>query len=871
MKLKKVIKISLITLGIIVVVLAVTPFLFKDKITEMVKKSLNESVNAKIDFASVDLSLLKSFPKLNVGINNLSVINYAPFEGDTLAFVETTQLKMGIKELFKKEGEAMSINSIDINKARLNLLNNLDGITNYDISIADSTSDNNSSESTLNIDLENYSISNSSLTYFDQESDMGLIINAFNHTGSGNFKGETSKLITKSNALVSFVMGETNYLNKNKVTLDAVIGIDFGTNTYRFEDNSGYVNNLLLEFDGFVQLLDEGQLVDITFSNPGASFKDFLALIPETYSKNLNDVETNGNFKLHGVIKGLNNDDRIPGFNINMTSNDAAFKYKSLPKAVENINIDISVLNETGITANTIVDINAFNFKIDQDVFKSEAHLKNITENMLVDAKLSGTINLANLTKAYPVELDHELSGILKANIITAFDMEAVTNNNYERIKSSGDLNLSNFNYQPEGFVDALNINSAGLKFNPTTITLTNFDALIGSTDIKLSGDIKNLFGYVLNNQELQGNFNISSNRFVVQDVLAKETETVATETEKTQFKIPQFLDCTFNANAQTVVYDNLNLNNVSGQLRIKDQTVSLNNMQADIFKGLINFNGSVSTSEATPAFSMDLNLQNMDIAQSFAGLELLQNIAPIAKVINGAFNSTLKLSGNLNSEMSADLNTLTGKFLAGITQATVNVPDNNALKLIDNQLNFVDFKDLNLKDSKFDMSFNNGVVDMKPVKFKIKDIEVDLAGGHSFSQAMNYKATFNVPAKYLGNEINNLLSQLNSVEASNIVVPVAANITGNIFKPEIKTDLSSSVTNLTKQLVEIKKQELIGDGKTKANELIGNLFGGNTTKQKDSITVQDSIKTNQVENTVKNVLDGLLNKKKKTKDTIKN
>lgn len=871
MKLKKVIKISSITLGIIIVVLAVTPFLFKDKITAMVKKSLNESVNAKIDFASVDLSLFKSFPKLNVGINNLSVINYAPFEGDTLAFVETTQLKMGIKELFKKEGEAMSINSIDINKAQLNLLNNLDGITNYDISIADSTSDNNSSESTLNIDLENYSIANSNLTYYDEESNMRLIINELNHSGSGNFKGDISKLTTTSNALVSFAMGETNYLNKNKVTLDAVIGIDFGTSTYSFEDNSGYVNNLLLEFDGFVQLLDEGQLVDITFSNPGASFKDFLALIPETYSKNLNDVETKGNFKLHGVIKGLNNDDRIPGFNINMTSNDAGFKYKSLPKAVEDINIDISVVNETGITANTIVDINAFNFKIDQDVFKSEAHLKNITENMLVDAKLNGTVNLANLTRAYPVELEQELNGILRANINTAFDMEAVTNNRYERIKSSGDLSLSNFNYQPEGFVDALNINSAGLTFNPATIILTNFDALIGSTDIKMSGDIKNLFGFILNNQELQGNFNISSNRFVVQDVLAKDTETVAKETERTQFKIPQFLDCTFNANAQTVVYDNLNLNNVSGQLRIKDQTVSLNNMQADIFKGLINFNGSVSTVSEIPVFSMDLNLQSMDIAQSFAGLELLQSIAPIAKVINGAFNSTLKLSGNLNSEMSADLNTLTGNFLAGITQATVNVPDNNALKLIDNQLNFVDFNDLNLKDSKFDMSFNNGVVDMKPVKFKIKDIEVDLAGGHSFSQDMNYKATFNVPAKYLGKEVNNLLSQLNSVEASNIVVPVAANITGNIFKPDIKTDLSSSVTNLTKQLVEIKKQELLGDGKTKVNDLIGNLFGGATTKN-DSISKQpDSTKTNNVETTVKNVLGGFLNKKKKTKDTIKN
>lgn len=870
MKLKKILKIALITLGILVVILAVTPFLFKDKITAMVKNSLNESVNATIDFASVDLSLLKSFPKLNVEISDLSVVNIAPFEGDTLAFIETTKLKMSIKELFKKEGEAMSINSIAITSARLNLMSNADGIANYDIAKTETSSEGNSNESTLNIDLENYSILNSRLSYFDEESGMRLIIDELYHSGSGNFKGETSKLTTTSNALVSFIMGETNYLNKNKVTLDAVIGIDFGTSTYSFEDNSAYINNLLLKLDGFVQLLDEGQLIDISFSNPGASFKDFLALIPEAYSKNLNDVETNGDFKISGVIKGLNSDERIPGFNIQMTSTNADFKYKSLPKAVKDINIDVSVVNETGITAQTIVDVNAFNFKIDTDIFKSEAHLKNLTENMLVDAKLNGTINLGNLTKAYPMELEQELNGILKAQISTAFDIEAVSNHRYERIKSSGDLSLSNFKYQPEGFADALTIKTAALKFNPATITLSNFDAVIGSTDITLTGDIKNLFGFVLNNQELQGNFNINSNRFVVQDVLTKDREAATTTTNSAPFKIPQFLNCTLYANAETVVYDNLNLKNVSGQLRIKDQMVSLSNMKADIFKGLINFEGSVSTKEATPQFNMDLSLQNLDIAQSFAGLDLLKNIAPIAKVINGAFNSTLILSGNLNSELSPDLNTLTGNLLAAITQAQVNVPENNALNLIDKQLNFVDFNDLNLKDSKFDLNFNKGVVGMKPVKFKIKDIEVDLNGGHSFSESMNYKATFNVPAKYLGNEVNSLLSQLKSAEASNIVVPVVANITGNIFKPEIKTDLSSSVTNLTKQLVEIKKQELLGDGKTKINELIGSLLGGSTTKT-DSISKPDSTKTNDVETTVKNVLGGFLNKKKKTKDTVKN
>ena len=56
-------------------------------------------------------------------------------------------------------------------------------------------------------------------------------------------------------------------------------------------------------------------------------------------------------------------------------------------------------------------------FAIDQDVFNAKAIVKNIATNALVDAELKGTINLANVTKAYPVKLDKPLTGILKADV----------------------------------------------------------------------------------------------------------------------------------------------------------------------------------------------------------------------------------------------------------------------------------------------------------------------------------------------------------------------------------------------------------------------------------------------------------------------
>lgn len=125
--LKKILKITGITLLVLIIGLVAAPFIFKDKIKEMIAKSLNESVDAKIAFEDVDLSLLKSFPRANVTIDQLSIINKAPFEGDTLFYSGETNLKMSIKELFKDASETINLESISAENAVVNIIFNKDG------------------------------------------------------------------------------------------------------------------------------------------------------------------------------------------------------------------------------------------------------------------------------------------------------------------------------------------------------------------------------------------------------------------------------------------------------------------------------------------------------------------------------------------------------------------------------------------------------------------------------------------------------------------------------------------------------------------------------------------------------------------------
>ncbi|MDN3664469.1 AsmA-like C-terminal region-containing protein [Algibacter miyuki] len=893
---KKVLKIAGITALTLIILLIALPFVFQGKIQGMVKQFINENLNANVEFSDVSLSFIRSFPEAQVNINDLVITNFEPFKDETLLSTKSIAFTVSIPELFKTASEeAIVVNSIYIDEALVTLKTNAAGVTNYDITKTDTnTTETTSESSSFAFSIEDYSIDNSTFNYIDEGSKMSFHLTALNHNGSGTFSGDTSELDTNTEANVSFMMDSTNYLDNHAIKLGALIDLDLANSKYTFKENKGYINKLPIEFDGFVRLLDDdkGQEIDITFKNPESDFKNFLALIPESYSGSLDGVETSGDFKINGIIKGINSDETIPTLDINIVSNNASFKYPDLPKRVENIVINTTIKNTTGILDDTYVDLNTLNFKIDNDVFKSSASIKNITKNMFINANLDGVLNLANISQAYPVTLENELTGILKAKLSTSFDMNAIETNAFERIKSSGSASVTNFVFSSDDMANPIEISEANLTFNPTTVALNQFKAKTGESDLNASGTITNLLGFLLSDTALKGNFDLNSNVFKVSDFMS-ESETASTENQSTSasesLKIPAFLDCTINANAKTVVYDNLNLTSVTGTLLIKDQTATLSNVTSSLFDGALTVSGDVSTKTEIPTFNFSLGANNFDISKSFQGLELLQNIAPIAKILQGKLNTSMNLSGSLDKEFLPNLSTISGNALAELLTTNLSESKTGLMSKLESSIDFIDFSKLDLKDLKTTLEFANGQVSVKPFDIKYKDIAITVSGAHGFDKTLNYNAVFNVPAKYLGNEVTNLLSKIDSEDANNITIPVTANIGGSYTSPTVKTDLTSGVTNLTKQLVEIEKQKLLNKGKDKVSDLIGGIISGNKTKtdstkatQTDAIkdalggiisgnkTQTDTTKTTQKTNTtdaVKNVLGGFL--KKKTQDTV--
>jgi hypothetical protein len=860
--LKKILKIVGVVFLLLIVAAFAIPYFFKDQIKEKVLATINESVDAKIDVDEVDLSLFKNFPNASVSLEKLAIINKAPFEGDTLVSFEELNLKMSIKELFKGENEPMNIDGISSKNGLINIIFNKDGIGNFDIALKDNKDDkkDDSSSKPLALKIKEYEIENFRFQFYDEKSKMKMVLNNINHEGKGDFTNSKLDLDTKTTTTISLTMDKANYMNNVKLSLDAILGIDLDNSKYTFKENKAKINELPLEFDGFIQIVEAGQEYDLKFKTPTSSFKNFLGLIPAQYAASLDNVKTTGDFSVNGFAKGLYSETTVPKFNIELASNNASFQYPDLPKSVRNIVIDTKIINETGVLNDTYVNLDKLSFQIDQDVFNAKANIKNVVENALVDADLKGTINLANVTKAYPVKLDKPLSGILKADVNTEFDMKSVENSDYANIKNAGTLDLSNFDYTDENGKKMI-ISKAVISFKPSTVNLQQFNAKTGKSDIAVNGVLENFYGLLFKNQELKGNFNLTSNQLVVNDFMSTQTETEKEKANKKSepLKIPAFLNCSLNAKANTVLYDNLTLKNVSGKIIIKDQKATLQNGKTDIFGGSIAFDGSISTKEKTPKFSMDLGLNTVDISQTFTQLEMMKNIAPIAGIVNGKLNSKISLAGNLDEmELTPILSSLTGDLLGQLLSTTVNSKNSTLLSALDSNLNFVDLSKLNLNDLKAAVTFKDGKVNVQPFDLKYQDIKVTVGGTHGFDQNMNYNLKLDVPAKYLGTEANNLIAKLSPADAQKVeTVPINAILGGSFSSPKISTDIKQATTNLVNNLVKQQKDKLVTGGKDALNNIITN-----ATKPKTDSTKTDV--KNDVKDKANTLIKDLFGKKKK-------
>ena len=147
-------------LFIFVLLLILIPYFFKDRILKTVQTELNKNINATVAFDDLNVSLIRSFPNLYLGLENLSVVGKEVFKNDTLTHIEDLNVSVNLRTLWQPE--KIVIKRIQLIEPYIHAKVLANGMANYDIAIADTTAAETTTTSTeptaYNFQLKKYEI-----------------------------------------------------------------------------------------------------------------------------------------------------------------------------------------------------------------------------------------------------------------------------------------------------------------------------------------------------------------------------------------------------------------------------------------------------------------------------------------------------------------------------------------------------------------------------------------------------------------------------------------------------------------------------------------------------------------------------------------
>jgi len=846
---KKILKYFGFTLLFLIGLIILLPIIFKGKIVEMVKEEANNNLNATVDFGEFDLGLISTFPNFNFEINNVTVDGVDKFEGVQLANIGNLTLNVDLMSVIS--GDEIKVKTISLSNLNVNAIVLADSTANWDITkVTDEVEvieDEMEEGSAFKLGLKDLSISNANITYVDETMDLETSIKNFNFHLSGDMTADVTDLITETSIeAMDLKMENVNYFKKTKIKADATIKADLANNKYTFTENEFRINALELGLDGWLAMFDGKDDIDmdLKFSAKKTEFKTILSLIPAVYMTDFNDVKTDGKLVLNGYVKGTYTETALPAFGLDLKVADAMFKYPDLPKSVNNINIDLHVDNPGGSEDNTFVNLKKFHLELAGNPIDMDMKVRTPVSDANIDGGIKAQFSLASLKDVVPMETGDEINGDINADVRLKGKISALEDERYEEFTAEGQFGVMNMDYKSDSLPYDVVLKEMVLNFSPQFVELAAFESQIGKSDISANGKIENFIEYAFADDEaLRGRFDMSSNLMDLNEFMEEEAEIRAVEggTDSEEeplsvIEIPKNIDFILNTTMKKVVYDNMDIDNVKGELLVRNQKVKMNNLFMNLLEGSMVMNGYYETiNPKNPGFSYDMAITNFDIETVVETFNTVTEMAPYAKNMKGRFNTSINIVGVLDQEMMPDLNTLTG---GGVMQTNdVKVEGFKALNNLGEVLKNDKFSKLEVNNTQVKYNFKDGRVYTEPFDVEMGPVTGKMSGSNGFDQTMNNTMTLKVPSEELGagdavNKLNDQAGQLGMDLKATEFIMVDMTMKGTVDNPIVEVNLKDAVGSIVddvkeqvveqiEEKVEEVKEDLKGKAKEQADKLL--------------------------------------------------
>ena len=802
---KKLLKVVAAIIVAIMLVLVAVPYLFKDKIEEIIKQEGNKMLNAEFDFGNLDISLFRNFPLASLTLEDFYLKGVGQFESDTLVAANEVTAAVNVMSLFGDEG--FDIQKVLLDGVSVKAIVMPDSSVNWDVmkmteeGVEEVETD---TAAAFRIKLQELTVSNLNVVYDDRLAGMYANIANLNAKCSGDFgSARTLVQLTTSIEALTFSMEGVPFLNKAHISLNTNVDADLENSRFTIKENTFQLNEIKTAIDGWVALTQNGVDMAISMASNEIGFKDVLSLVPAIYSKDFEGLKTDGVASIKAFAMGsLVGDSVVPEFGVDLRVRDAMFQYPMLPAGVNDINIGVCVTNPGGSLDNTVVEVGKFAFVMAGNPFNVTATLKTPISDMQFNVAAKGKLDLGKIKDIYPLE-EMALNGVVDADMSVSGKMSNIDKGDYDKVKASGSVRLNGMTLAMKDMPN-IDIKNSVLTFTPRYLQLSETTVNIGENDITLDSKFENYMGFALKGTTLKGSLNVKSNKLNLNDfmttdssaVVTAETQAAAADTAAMGvIRVPENIDFAMNVNFAQVLFGKMSFNKLNGKLIVNNGKVDMKNLSLNTMGGEIVVNGFYNApADVQPEFNASFKMSDIVFAQAYKELDMVQKLAPVFGGITGSFSGNMSINTKLDDTMSPVVQTMTGS--GSLSTKEVSMDSVKVIQMVADILQKPSLKNTRVKDMKVEFTVSNGRVHTKPFDIKLGEYKMNLSGSTGLDQTIDYTGKIEIPQS-MGK-----VAKLGTVDMS---------IGGTFTSPKVSIDLESMARNAAKNAAEDAVSKLLG------------------------------------------------------------
>ncbi|NBL65815.1 AsmA family protein [Flavobacterium sp. NST-5] len=721
----------------------------KEKILASVTSQINENIDGKIKIGAMDPTFVQGFPRISLRLRNVEIIDNR-WQEHQKTLIKANDFNLSINALAFLFGE-VEIRKIEISNAKIHLFTDENGYSNTSV-FGKKNNKNQNKESDESFGrIKGFDFKN--VQFISQNKKGGKLFDFLIHDFQAkfNFDSQGWESSGKINAFANNMAFNTkhgSFIKSKKISGKLAVISNREKNTLEVLENRLEIGGDKFDISGKFSTDSHAESpFELHIKAPSILWLNAANLLSPNITKQLKRFDLKKEINVRCDIVGDLNVEVDPHILVNaqikgnqLTIPDGTIKNCSFSGIFSNEYRKGKGFNDP----NSAIKI--YNFRGDYNeipVIMDSVIISNL-EQPLATGIFKSKFPLIKLNKIIDPNLLHFSSG--NANVALDFIADIV------------DFSIT------KPYVSGLiTVDNASIKYVPRNISFTNTSLALDFTDkdlfirnlilqtpksvVKLEGSVKNFLNtYYTDPNKIILQWNIRSPQLELSEFLGflgsrkkiknKKTTDNPDVSDKLDFLFEKS-SVAININVKKLIYNKFVANDVHADFFVSEKGINIKKMFARNSGGTLNFSGNLLQSQNANKFSLNTNIQKVEIASFFKafnnfGLESLK-----AENLEGQLSSTLKITGLIKDNGSLSPKSIYGNLNFQLQKGKLlnfePIKKTGKFAFPFRDLSNITFSQLNGK-----LIINGEKVEIAPMKISSSVLNMDVAGTYSFGKGTN-------------------------------------------------------------------------------------------------------------------------------------